>query len=137
MSDLLLGVIIGGLIGIVPTIVSSFIEVWKMKTQQKHEINVKKFELYQTQKTASLLQYVTQLGALNNGSLSSDFGIDKYFAAAENAACFVPDEVRRLIFSANTFAANWHDGFNHDEFMKIQAELTEQLYLQLSCDNKI
>lgn len=57
MSDTLIAVAVGGIIGVVPTVITIFIEAWKIHTQRKHELNLKYFELYKTQKNAALTRF--------------------------------------------------------------------------------
>ena len=134
MSDTLIAVAVGGIIGVVPTVITIFIEAWKINTQRKHELNLKYFELYKTQKNAALLDFLSHLGSLSSDSLKDEFYLDKYFASAEKAACFLPSDDRKLIYKANVFAKNWHDGFDFSEFTNLQSELADIIYRELKSD---
>lgn len=104
MSDLLIGVIIGGLLGIVPTICTAAIEVWKFKKQQEHDLKIRYIDNYQVKKQAVLLEYAKCLGALSSSHSFDDASIEKYYSSAESALCLVGSELRSSILSANHLA---------------------------------
>lgn len=131
MSDTLLAVLIGGAIGVIPSLVIVMAEYWKMKKIQQHELMMKQFELYESNKISILVDYLERLGSLNAGSLSANFSFDSFYAAAEKAACFVSEDIRTMIFQANEFAASWKKGFDHEEFKELQLAISNKIDKEL------
>ncbi len=135
MSDTLIAVAVGGIIGIVPTIITSFIEAWKIHTQRKHELKLKYFELYKTKKIDALLDFSFNLGFLSADTLDNESVLRKYFAAAEKAACFLPAKDRNLIYEANSLAKHWKENeFDFSKFSSIQNNLSDIIYRELQSD---
>lgn len=63
MSEALLGIIIGGAIGIIPTLATCIIEFKKECLRQRHEFRMKRIELYETDRMRALKEYCNALGA--------------------------------------------------------------------------
>lgn len=96
MSETLLGIIIGGAIGVVPTLVMVFVEVWKQRCQLKHELAVRRMELLDEPRIKALLEYSQQLGAICSPfSRGDEFSEERYLAALERLALYVPTETRK------------------------------------------
>lgn len=63
MSETLLGIIIGGAIGLIPTLTTCILDFRKERMRQRHELRMKKLELYETDRMHALKQYCAALGA--------------------------------------------------------------------------
>jgi hypothetical protein len=133
MNDYI-GVLLGGLLAIFPSLFILLVDMWKFKKNQNQELYLKYFELYKVEKNKALLEYVHLLGAISSKNLGAEFSLDKYFAAAQKASCFVPKEIRTMINSANDIAYNWESKKSHTALSAITDDLTEAIFQELASD---
>lgn len=92
MSEALWGVLIGGIVGALPSVTLVFVEVWKQKRQQAHEVSLRKIDLIDAQRMKAITAFTDQLGAMFAGSIGSGHSHDNFFAAMEQAAAYVSEE---------------------------------------------
>lgn len=97
MSDLLVGTIVGGLIGVVPSLVVVFVERSNLRSQQRHDINLKKIEIYEAAKRDALQSFMYYLGPM--AALFPTTGIShvEYYASAQKACMYVSKSTASLI----------------------------------------
>lgn len=134
MSDYI-GVLIGGLIGIIPSIVIVFVELYKMKKQQQFELEMRMFDLFRRNQTEALLSFVSCLGALSSKELKYQ-DLNDYFSASEKASCYANDELRDLITKANSYATNWENGIPVKSFEDLKQQIAVLVYKELSAPQK-
>lgn len=107
MSDALIGVIIGGVIGAFPAIISSFLDSRNLARTQKHEMHMKKIELYDASRISALINYSKVLGNVSHTPKGD------YLASSIEASVFVSDSTRKLIEITNEeVIAYWATAYN-------------------------
>lgn len=106
MSDGLWGVIIGGLIGIIPSLVIVFVEAHKERKRQSFEIYLEHIRIYEASRKNALEDFAAHLGAMASSSLSSEFVPDRYFASAKMASIYVSDDTAAKINEVNNAIAD-------------------------------
>lgn len=109
LSDTNLGVLIGGLIGIVPTLATIIINLFNQRRQFKHELHMKEIDLIETPRLSALREYCRCLGVfLSDCSVNSD-DESNYLSAHASAAAFVSDETLRAMVAAQPIVmSGWH-----------------------------
>lgn len=135
MNDTLLGIIIGGAIGVVPTLVTLIINVWQERSRQKHAMCMSRIELFEKTRLEAIQTYAKMAGALMSDSYGTEFGQDKYFSAYQNTCLFVSQKTRKAMLSFNdVLLVGWRDaGYtNLTDSRDYKKPYTEQ-YAQL-CD---
>ena len=137
MSDALIGIIIGGCIGVIPSILTIVIELCKTRAQRKHELRMRRIELIDAPRIEALLEYSRMLGALMGDELNDDLSIANYNAAFQRAAVFAAPETRAAMQAANTILLNeWRGGMSGQsmelpalpEFQTLNSCLHREIY---------
>ena len=88
MSDLMLGTIIGGIIGLIPSVLSIVQTIYLTRSNRKLQLEMKRIELFYTNKRDALEQLMICLGQICCADHRPTCNQD-YFAAAKRAAIFV------------------------------------------------
>ena len=113
MSDSLLGVIIGGLIGFIPSLVGVIINSRNAKADREHQIKMKKVEIYTIAKRDALQKFMNSLGKVSY-SRGIQYGyLQDYLAAAKEACLYVSDENVSTIESVSRFVLEAYDDKEH------------------------
>lgn len=111
MSDTLIGIIIGGCIGVIPSLLTVFLELIKTRTQRKHELRMRRIELIDSPRIEALLEYSRQLGALLGDELSEELTFANYNAAFQRASVFAAPDTRSAMQAVNPLLIKaWRDG---------------------------
>ncbi len=95
-----MAVIIGGGIGILPSLVLVFVERWKQHSQQKFEWRIKQLELYDIPRRTAIKRYMECLGALMATGYRQG-ALQEYFSAYEEASLYVSKGTRELMLETN------------------------------------
>lgn len=101
MSETLLGIIIGGAIGAVPSLSLAIIEVWKQRQQQKHELELKRLEMIEQPRLDAIREYARYAGAFLSDMLDDEFSTSRYLSAFERAIMFVSQETKEAMIKAS------------------------------------
>ena len=145
MSETLLGIIIGGAIGVVPTLVMVFVEVWKQRCQLKHELAMRRMDLIDKPRLEALREYCHQLGAACSPfNRASENSKENYLSALEKAVLYVSPATRdKMIEITPAILEEWERPLDKLRFAtgkiaKIH-ELNEALQgeIYLSCDKAV
>lgn len=111
MNSVFIGTIIGGLIGVVPTIATVVMNYRNSKQQRTHEIRLKKIEIYESARRIALEDFMYYLGAMSSSSLPNDFSVAKCLSAAKRACMYVSSETAKHIEIAIGFVVEaWNHG---------------------------
>lgn len=100
MSDLMLGTIIGGIIGLIPSVLSIVQTIYLTRSNRKLQLEMKRIELFYTNKRDALEQLMICLGQICCADHRPTCNQD-YFAAAKRAAIFVSKETADGIETVN------------------------------------
>ena len=126
MPDAILGVIIGGAFGLIPSVLVAVLNYRSRSEDRKHELKVKNLEVYGRNRLDAVTCYLNQFGALFSSFYDAkDFSYDKYFAASERAACFVSDETRSSMKKADglIFAQSVKRDIPIEDFSALRTEI--------------
>ena len=134
MSDYI-GVLIGGLIGVIPSIVIVFVELYKTKKKLQFELEMRMFDIFRCNQTEALLSFVSCLGTLSSNEINYK-DIINYFSASEKASCYANDELRDLITKANVYATNHKEGMSKEDFEILKQQISILVYKELSTPPK-
>ena len=132
MVENLLSVALGGIIAAIPTVISAISENKKFTKKLEHEMEIKRFELYEKDRMSALNDFLTCLGSLSSDILPSELDVDKYFSAAGKALCFVSEPVRNLIFESNALVSNWENGIEQRKLKHYQEAISSAIYAEYS-----
>lgn len=100
MSDLMLGTIIGGIIGLVPSVLSIIQTIYVTRSNRLLQLEMKRIELFYTNKRDALEQLMVCLGQICYPAHRQTCDQD-YFAAAKRASVFVSKETADGIEAVN------------------------------------
>ena len=100
LSDTNLGVLIGGLIGIVPTLATIIINLLNQRRQFRHELQMKEIDLIETPRLTALREYCRCIGVFLSDSSVNSNDESNYLSAHASAAAFVSDETLRAMVAA-------------------------------------
>lgn len=129
------GVIIGALIGIIPTIAVSIIELVKMHRQFKHDLLLHELDMVESPRLNAIREYSRYLGAfLSDSSLNVDFSESGFFAAHANAAVFVSGNTLRAMIAAQPVILSGWYGSSSDMTAKEKLDSPE-ISVLLNCLN--
>ena len=84
MSDAFIGAIIGGLIAALPGLVSALLVLINSNAQRKHELTLRRIEIYETERRDALLQF----GSVLFQSIR-DVNAHEYYSALGRASAFL------------------------------------------------
>lgn len=131
MWETLIPVIIGVVIGLAPSLFTSI----DAKNQRKHELKMKRIELYEAERISALIEFLRCFGAMFSGSVGDEFSTDKYMAASEKASAFVSDDTRHAIESANAYvSSHWsrHIDKADDDAVDLRGSIAKAFFSELS-----
>ena len=112
MTETLLGVIIGGLIAAIPSIVSAVVTSRGQKARLRQDLKLKQVDLIDAPRLENLREYAYQLGAYlaNVGTDPKLFSRDRFAAAHARAAALVsPETLRAMNAAYPIIVAGWPD----------------------------
>lgn len=109
MSETLWGVIIGGIIASLPSIVVALITRKNEKDRQKFELALKRFEVYHVRKRDILLDYIRALGVIMD-SYHQTGAHDIYRGLYHQALALVPPQVRSDMEEAYRIVQSYWNG---------------------------
>lgn len=88
MSDAFIGAIIGGLIAALPGLVTALLGIINSNAQRKHELTLRRIEIYETERRDALLQFGSVLfQSIRNVNAS------EYYSALGRASAFLPNDI--------------------------------------------
>ena len=106
-----LGVIFGGLIAAVPSLLTVFMENRRQQIQLAHELYMRKLDLIDSPRIAALQEYSRYLGAFFSSQLSEEFTESQFLAAHQKACIYVSDDTRAAMMNAlPVILSDWHSG---------------------------
>lgn len=127
MLSTLISVIIGGIIALVPSIISAR----TAKENRLHELRMKRIELYEAERIAALTEFLKCFGAMTSSELSQEFDVDRYMAASQKAAAFVSPSTRAIIIEANEYVSKHWDR-RAPENAQLQINMASAFFDELS-----
>lgn len=143
-SDTLLGICFGAALAALPTVSMYIIELIRQKSQQKHELRMKRIDLLETPRLTALQDYSRIAGALIGNEIRDEFNVTNFRAAHQRAAMFVSPETYNAMSEAiPVILSGWEDNadMSPQEKMadkRIQALnhcLRTEMYLDSSAGN--
>lgn len=100
--------VIGGLIGIIPTIIHAYLDHRKLKTQQRYDLQIKHMESYEKPRMEAILDFIQRLGAMCSDNISSIHETADFFASYHKARVYVSDDTKVLMDKASQIVhASW------------------------------
>ena len=106
MSDAFIGAIIGGLIAALPGLVSALLVLINSNAQRKHELTLRRIEIYETERRDTLLQF----GSVLFQSIR-DVNAHEYYSALGRASAFLPNDiVQKAYYIGNAIKASGNSG---------------------------
>ena len=130
MSDGLIGVLIGGLIGLVPSLVGVVLTAKNAKADRRHQIKMKQVEIYTIAKRDALQKLMYCLGRISYSGYIQYEHLQEYLAAAKEACLYVSDKNAATIETVSSFAIQAYDEKEH-KFQLLNDCLVESLDLAL------
>lgn len=100
MSDLMLGTIIGGIIGLIPSVLGIVQTIYLTRSNRKLQLEMKRIELFYTNKRDALEQLMICLGQVCDPAHRQTCNRE-YFSAAKRASIFVSKETADGIEAVN------------------------------------
>lgn len=144
-SDTLLGICFGAALAALPTVSMYIIELIRQKSQQKHELRMKRIDLLETPRLTALQDYSRLAGALIGNELDSDeFSVANFRAAHQRAAMFVSPETYDAMNAAiPVILSGWEDSADMSPLEKMADKrvhtlnncLRTEMYLDSSTGN--
>ena len=137
MSETLIGIIIGGCIGLIPSILTVVLEFCKTRAQRRHELRMQRIELIDKSRIEALLEYSRQLGALLGDELNDELTFANYNAALQRASVFAAADTRAAMQAVHPLVlAAWNNGTSgneeplssRDEFKRLNECLHREIY---------
>lgn len=130
MSDTILGMLIGGAIGVIPTFSAFIIS----SLQRRHEVKLRKLEIYSKEKLSAIVEYSSQLGAMSADRHALEYDVDHLLASAQRAACFTSEATRTLIFESGLLLKRWRElsGEEEQQVCEYQSRIAAALSAELS-----
>lgn len=132
MSENLYGVLIGGLIGVVPSIVLIILEIIRQRMQERHEMNLKKIEIYEIARKQAIQDFMYHLGALLSTHVTTGLSIIEYNAAAKAVCIYVSNETQEIIERVNYVVHMAWTGNTEDNRRIRELLLTDSNVVQLN-----
>lgn len=130
MSDGLIGVLIGGLIGLVPSLVGVVLTAKNAKADRKHQIRMKQVEIYTIAKRDVLQKFMYCLGRVSYSGCIQYQHLQEYLAAAKEACLYVSDKNAKTIETVSGFTILAYDAKEH-KFQLLDDALVKSLDLAL------
>ena len=114
MSETILAALVGGLIGIAPSLTIVFVEMYKQSKQQKFDLQMKKLEMYELKKQAVLHDYLDKFSLLDNGQLPNrdiddDVSWISFHTIRNKALVYVGNKTRSIMDIALQYLIARHD----------------------------
>lgn len=110
-SETLWGIVFGAFLAGLPTISMYVIEFLRHKSQQKHELRMRRIDLIEAPRLAALQDYARLVGALIGSELiPEEFNVAEFRAAHQRAALFVsPETYKAMCDAMPVILAGWED----------------------------
>ena len=141
-SETLWGLIFGAFLAALPTISMYVIEFLRHKSQQKHELRMRRIDLLESPRLAALQEYSRLVGALIGSTLDPEhFSVSEFRAAHQRAAMFVsPETYAAMLEAYPVILAGWDDSddiepndkLHHHSILKLNACLHHEMVLESS-----
>lgn len=125
-----IGVALGGIIGIIPTIILVRAERHREERRERHELALHKLSLIDEPRLASIREYANQLGAMMSRDAYEGYSPADYLAAYQRVAIYVSTDTLQAMQAANPIVLDGREGL-HSAYSindKIKAPEITRLY---------
>lgn len=110
ISEALLGVLIGGLITVVPIMFNAWLSFRGERSRQRHVERLARVNLYVRPYREALLGYMNRMGSVSTRMAGDSKSFTEYVAAYQQACALVPEEVRLVMQAAHILILNHWGG---------------------------
>ena len=103
MFQTLLAVLLGGVIGAIPTVISAVVSLKNSKADRIHQSQMKLIEIYAVAKRDALQDFMSNLGFISRTTVMTNPAMQAYLASAKKACMFVSTETASTIETISRF----------------------------------
>lgn len=91
MQESTINLLIGGALGIIPSITTFCLEIWRERRKQKHEISLRNIDLVNSPRIEALREFADQFGAFAAPGDDAGHSLNKLLAAMQTASLYVDE----------------------------------------------